>query len=177
VISTGQDLPNNITSLALMVVVALAVRQDLVEHRIPNVLTFTALAIAVVIHSVLSGVDGFIYALAGAGVGLICLLPLYLFKGMGAGDVKLMGAVGAFLGPLNAFLAAAMTLIFGALLAVAVVVWRLVESRAAISGPPVSMSLVRKERFPYAIAIGLGAIATLWQRGILDGLLQGLMPG
>mgnify|MGYP007099598298 CR=1 FL=1 len=99
-----------------------------------------------------------------------------------------MGAVGAFLGPVNAFLAAALALVFGAVLAVAIVVWRLVESRAAVSdsasghgvtagASPTAMSAVRKERFPYAVAIGLGAIVMLWLRGTLDTVLYGTGPG
>ena len=177
-----------VTSLALMLVVAIAVRQDLVEHQIPNVLTIGALGAGLLAHSIFDGLNGFLNALAGAGVGLACLLPLYLGKGMGAGDVKLMGAVGAFLGPVNAFLAAALALVFGAVLAVAIVVWRLVESRAAVSDSasghgvtavtsPTTMSSVRKERFPYAVAIGLGTIVTLWLRGTLDPVLYGTGPG
>lgn len=182
-ISTEQDLVNIIASLTLMVVVALAVRQDLVEHRISNLLTFAALAAGLSIHSLFSGLDGFVHALAGAGVGLVCLLPLYLGKGMGAADVKLMAAAGAFLGPFNAFVASLLALVFGAVLAVVVLVWRMIEVRqatagasagqgsAAATGP--ALSQVRKERFPYAVAIGLGVIVTLWQRGMLDALLQG----
>jgi prepilin peptidase CpaA len=177
-----------ITSLALVLVLALAVRQDLIGHRIPNALTFGALAAGLLVHSVFGGLNGFLLALAGAGVGLACLLPLYLGKGTGAGDVKLMGAVGAFLGPLDALLAAALTLVAGAVLAVAIVVWRLVESRPALPGSPAvnaaaagasltTISSIRKERFPYAVAIGIGASATLWLSGTLDALLDALGLG
>jgi prepilin peptidase CpaA len=173
VLSTEQDLVNTLASLTLTVVVALAVRQDLVEHRIPNWLMFAALAAGLLIHSWFSGLDGFVHALAGAGVGLVCLLPLYLGKGMGAGDVKLMGAAGAFLGPVNAFVAALLSLVFGAVLALVVLAWRYIELREATAGAP-DLSQVRKERFPYAVAIGLGAIATMWLRGMFDALLRGI---
>jgi prepilin peptidase CpaA len=171
VISSDQDLVNIAASLTLTLVVALAVRQDLVEHRISNWLTLAALAAGLLIHSVFGGPDGFVHALAGAGVGLVCLLPLYLGKGMGAGDVKLMGAAGAFLGPLNAFVATLLSLVFGAVLAIVVLVWRMIEVRQATAGAP-DLSQVRKERFPYAVAIGLGAIATMWLRGMFDALLR-----
>lgn len=184
----GQHMSDVVTSLALFLAVAIAVRQDLIEHRIPNVLTFGALGAGLLMQSVFNGLNGFLGALAGAGVGFACLMPLYLGKGTGAGDVKLMSAVGAFLGPVNAFLAAALALVFGAVLAVAIVIWRLVESRAAASGSPsghdaaagtsaAMMSSVRKERFPYAVAIGLGAITTLWLKGTLDTLFHGLGLG
>jgi prepilin peptidase CpaA len=177
-----------VTLLALITIVAIAVRQDLIEHRIPNVLTIGGLVAGLLTQSVFGGLNGLLGALAGAGVGFACLLPLYFGKGTGAGDVKLMGAVGAFLGPVNAFLAAALALMFGAVLAVGIVLWRLFESRTALSNSlsghgtaaatsPATMSSVRKERFPYAVAIGIGAIMTLWIRGTLDTLLQGLSPG
>ncbi len=171
--SSDQDLVNIIASLTLMIVIALAVRQDLLEHRISNLLTLAALVAGLSIHSLLGGLDGFVHALAGAGIGLVCLLPLYLGKGMGAGDVKLMAAAGALLGPFNAFVAAVLTLMFGAVLAVAILVWRMIEVRQATAGAP-NLSQVRKERFPYAVAIGLGAVATMWLRGILDPLLRAL---
>ena len=171
--SSDQDLVNIIASLTLMIVIALAVRQDLLEHRISNLLILAALVAGLSIHSLLGGLDGFVHALAGAGIGLVCLLPLYLGKGMGAGDVKLMAAAGALLGPFNAFVAAVLTLMFGAVLAVAILVWRMIEVRQATAGAP-DLSQVRKERFPYAVAIGLGAIATMWLRGMLEPLLRGV---
>jgi prepilin peptidase CpaA len=125
-----------------------------------------------------------VHALAGVGVGLVCLLPLYLAKGMGAGDVKLMGAAGAFLGPFNAFVASLLTLVFGAALAVLVLVWRLIEMRQATAGASAgpgsaagtrpALFQVGKERFPYAMAIGLGVIATMWLRGMLDALVRSI---
>jgi prepilin peptidase CpaA len=177
-----------VTSLALITIVAIAVRQDLIEHRIPNVLTVGALSVGLLTQSIFGGLNGLLVAVAGAGVGVACLLPLYLVKGTGGGDVKLMGAAGAFLGPVNVLLAAALTLVFGAVIAVVIVLRRLVESRAALSNSqsgyaaaagtaPATISIVRKERFPYAVAIGLGAIVTLWVRGTLDTLLHGLGSG
>jgi prepilin peptidase CpaA len=171
VISSDQDLVNIIASLTLMIVIALAVRQDLLEHRISNLLTLAALVAGLSIHTLLGGLDGFVHSIAGAGVGLVCLLPLYLGKGMGAGDVKLMGAAGALLGPFNAFVAAVFTLVIGAVLAVVLLLWRMIEVRQATAGAP-DLSQVRKERFPYAVAIGLGAIATMWLRSMLDPLLR-----
>ena len=169
----GQDLATLITPVALVLVIALAVRQDLVRHRISNTLTFGAFAAGLVTHSILSGLNGFVYALAGGAVGLACLLPFYLAKGMGAGDVKLMAAAGSFLGPFGALIASVTTLVFGAVLAIAFIVWRAIGSRAAtvpVSSAPDgagessrALAQIRKERFPYAAAIGLGVLVALWQ--------------
>ena len=158
--------------VALMTAMALAVRHDLKNHRIPNLLTMGTLAAGFMLAAWTQGLSGFGNALAGASIGLACLMPLYLVRGMGAGDVKLMAAAGAFLGPFNAFLAAMLTLAAGAVLGVAVLAWRILELRtnsgALASGPVLAQ--MRKERFPYAAAIAAGVFTTLWLRGLLQPL-------
>jgi prepilin peptidase CpaA len=72
---------------------------DFRTRKIPNWLTLPALVLGVAIHIVTAGWSGAIASLEGAGLALVLLLPLVLLRGLGAGDWKLMGAVGAFLGP------------------------------------------------------------------------------
>ena len=173
-----QDIANASLALTLLALVALAARQDLKERRIANLLTLTGFVTAVFLHSLSGGAPGFFLALAGAGVGLACFLPLYLCKGMGAGDVKLMSSAGAFLGPVGAFAAAMLSLVCGAVLAVAYLLWRGRELRTAATagGPQIiggdSMpAQIRKERFPYAVAIAAGVIVTMWARDMLEVLV------
>ena len=175
------NLLSMIAPASILIVLALAVRQDLAHHRISNVLTFGAAAAGVALAWLTHGSDGAMLALAGAALGLACLLPLYLCKGMGAGDVKLMAAAGAFLGPINAFIATLATLAIGGVLAIAVVTWRVVELRSAAvvpggHGPGFrdALALAGKDRFPYAAAIALGVLATMWMRGLLRPLAGGL---
>jgi prepilin peptidase CpaA len=164
-------------SLVLLLVIALAVRQDLRERRISNVLALTGVIAGTAIQAVAFGMTGFLNALAGAGVGMACFLPLYLCKGMGAGDVKLMGAAGAFFGPANALIAALLSLACGAVLALVVLVWRAVELRsAAVAAPGApaearALSQLRALRFPYAAAIAMGVTATLWWSGMAEDLI------
>jgi prepilin peptidase CpaA len=170
-------LMNASLSMTLLVLLALAVWQDLARRRIPNVLTLAGLACGIGLQSMWAGSSGFLNALAGAGVGLLCFLPLYLAKGMGAGDVKLMAAAGAFFGPADAFVAALLSLAAGALLALVVLLWRTHEVRTATAGAPVSATggpllvQLRKERFPYAAAIAVGVVTTLWLNGMLEVLI------
>jgi prepilin peptidase CpaA len=70
------------------------------SRRIPNWLTVPGLLIGVGTHSVLTGWHGTLFALEGAALALVLLIPLVLLRALGAGDWKLMGAVGAFLGPI-----------------------------------------------------------------------------
>lgn len=69
------------------------------SRRIPNWLTVPGLLLGVLAHTAISGWHGTLFAIEGAGLALILLLPPVLTRLLGAGDWKLMGAVGAFLGP------------------------------------------------------------------------------
>lgn len=72
---------------------------DVQSRRIPNWLTLSALIAGVLLNGWLAGGSGVTVALAGAVVGGALLLPFYAMRAMGAGDVKLLAAVGALLGP------------------------------------------------------------------------------
>lgn len=177
-------MTNTILTLAVLATLALAVSQDLARHRISNALTVGAMAVAIGIHWLAFGSNGIVFALGGAAVGLLCFMPLYLAKGMGAGDVKLMSAAGAFIGPASTFIAALLALAAGALLAIAILVWRVVELRASVAGgggsvaagPDLRASLSRagKERFPYAAAIAVGVVLAMWMRGLFNPLIRSL---
>jgi prepilin peptidase CpaA len=68
-------------------------------RRIPNWLTVSGVFVGITLHSWIAGWRGAITAFEGAGLALIILLPLVLMRALGAGDWKLMGGVGAILGP------------------------------------------------------------------------------
>jgi prepilin peptidase CpaA len=78
----------------------LAAIVDFRTHKIPNWLTVPALFLGITLRTVISGWTGAKASLEGAGLALVLLLPLVLMRAFGAGDWKLMGAVGAFLGPI-----------------------------------------------------------------------------
>ncbi|MGH8241743.1 MAG: A24 family peptidase [Steroidobacteraceae bacterium] len=169
-------------TLGVLATLALAVRQDLAQHSISNVLAFGAMAIAIGIHSLAYGSDGALHALGGVAVGLLCFMPLYLAKGMSAGDVKLMAAAGAFIGPSQALNAVLLSLAIGAVLAIGILVLRVVEHCATKATANASaavrpdlrarLSRVGKERFPYATAIALGVVLAMWMEGQLNPLFR-----
>jgi prepilin peptidase CpaA len=68
------------------------------SRRIPNWLTVPGLLSGVAVHTILNGWHGTAFAILGAGLAIVVLLPLVALRALGAGDWKLMGVVGAFLG-------------------------------------------------------------------------------
>ena len=84
----------------LLLVVALAGGAlDLATRRIPNWLTFPAAAVGLAWNGYRGGWRGLLLALGGLALGFVVFLPFFALGGMGAGDVKLMAAVGAITGP------------------------------------------------------------------------------
>ncbi|MDN5752655.1 MAG: prepilin peptidase [Nitrosospira sp.] len=110
----------------LLLLLLSAAWHDIRSHRIPNVLVFPGAVVGVLSNAMLPqemGGLGVLDSLAGLGVGLVLLLPLYLLRAMGAGDVKLMAMTGAFLGARGAISALLCVLLAGGVLALGVA-WR-----------------------------------------------------
>lgn len=101
----------------LIVVTVTATWVDIREHRIPNWLVVSGMAMAGVYHVLSPFGHGMGFAVAGMAVGMSSLMPFYIMRTMGAGDVKLMGMVGAFLGTAAVLGAVLATMIAGGVLA------------------------------------------------------------
>ncbi len=109
----------------LLMLLAVAAGSDLHSRRIPNWLVLTGLALALAVqwwqHGAALGYTAWgLGLLTGGGL----FLPLYMLRGMGAGDVKLMAMVGAFVGPDLALEIVLVTCVVGGIWALAVVVSR-----------------------------------------------------
>lgn len=84
-------------------------------------ITFTGMLIALAYHSALNGLDGLLFSLGGIGIGIALLFIPYLMGGMGAGDAKLMGAIGGILGAKAVFYAFLLTAAVGGVYALILV--------------------------------------------------------
>jgi prepilin peptidase CpaA len=83
----------------LIGVVVVAGIYDARYRKIPNWISLSGLILGLGMNTLLSGRGGLESASLGLGVAILVYMPLYLIRGMGAGDVKLMAAIGAIVGP------------------------------------------------------------------------------
>jgi prepilin peptidase CpaA len=165
--------------VAALVIGLAAVVCDLRTRRIPNVLTLGAAGAGLLFALAVNGLGGLGWSLAGWAVGCAIFLPVFLLGGLGAGDVKLMAALGAWLGPLTVLWIAAYGAIAGGVLALVVSAsrgylgqlfrnlgqmlsyWRVVGPRPV---PNLTLADSKSPRLPYAVPIALGMLVALWLR-------------
>lgn len=167
----------NVSALGLLVLAAMltiAVYGELKESRIPNWLTFSGMASGLLI-GYLHGNMFFLSSLGGLAVGFGFMFVLYLFKGVGGGDVKLMGAVGALMGVELAKLALIYTTFIGAFMGVMIIIWRrdfwlrigqgFQQMAFWRKGSKEQMVKLSPVTVPYGIAIATGCLLALLMKG------------
>ena len=181
----------NLRTGVLIGLLSVAAVLDLKTGRIPNWLVFGGALYGLIYNAVspLYARDiGILFALGGLAVGLVALLPAYLFRVMGAGDVKLMAMVGAFLGTWATVGAVLATLVAGGVLAIGLALWsgelvRMLWNVAAMSrGAMLTLATgltgwmahdrPSAGKMPYGVAIAVGTIAylVLSQLGFVGGV-------
>ena len=97
---------------------------DVRSHKIPNVLTFPVLMLGLMTAAWMRGWSGLGDSLAGCMLLGVPYFLLFVFAGGGAGDAKMMGALGAWLGLVNAIAALLAVAVCGAVLGLAYAAWR-----------------------------------------------------
>lgn len=171
-----------VVSILLLFLLLVAVITDLAARRIPNLLVLPFWLLAPAIHFLLAGVSGLLASLAGLGVALGVGLVFWLPRWLGAGDVKLMAAVGGLVTVSLVWQALAATALCGLVLALSALAWRGMAGRAlqrywasiALTVAGRKAVYIRPEqseqevRLAYALAIAGGtAIVWLMHLGVL----------
>lgn len=157
------------------------------ELKVPNWITFPMIAAGWFYSATLSGMpwyEGLGWSLFGTAVGLLLLLPAYSIGGMGAGDVKLLAGVGAWVHGEHTFYAFCVSAIIGAVLAVLMVLaqkawakhykqfFSIAKEIATVKNPE-KLAVIAAERkprmmlLPYGIPIAIGTIAYFAYQGML----------
>jgi prepilin peptidase CpaA len=150
-----------------------AVIFDQREQRIPNALILVGLILGLGFNIYSAGWQGLVFSLQGLVAGIALLFIPFALKGMGAGDVKLLGMVGAFKGALFAFQTFVAMALWGGLIAVILLIGsrQLGKTLKRMwTGLLLHLFKVQKLQetietrnsgisFPYALAIALGAVS------------------
>ena len=160
---------------------------DGLKLKVPNWITFPMIMSGWIYSATLSpyaGWEGLVYSLIGTVVGLALLLPLYAIGGMGAGDVKLLAGIGAWVWGMVTLYAFAVSAVVGGIIAVLMVLsrrnwfkhkaqfWMICNEILTVKDPE-KLAAIAAERkptmmlLPYGIPIAIGTIAYFAVAGML----------
>lgn len=186
--------PNTIDLVVLLtlgILLGVVAWQDIKQHRISNRVVFVGVVLGFMFNGLMPqglgfnspapGGLGWLAGLTGLGMGIVILLPFYWLRAMGAGDVKLMGMVGAFLGPGQVLGALLGTFLIGGVMALVIalragaimrllgnVKFMLLDGVVKVSAGQVpTMDDLPQSvgKLPYAVAIAVGTVGYIvWRR-------------
>lgn len=160
-------------------VLCVATFTDLRNRRIPNWLVVPFLTAGFAVAAWFHGWHGLVASLEGAGLGLLIYGFFFWMGGMGAGDVKLCAAIGAWIGPGQLFLAVVITGMVGGVM---VVCWAAFggflkelfsgasslafgwKDRGGLRDPELVLSNPVRRKMPYAPAIAIGTLISFFAR-------------
>jgi prepilin peptidase CpaA len=162
----------------LVALVGVAAAYDFRFRRIPNWLNLSGVILGTGTNTLLFAQHGLKAALMGFGLALVLYVPLYMLRAMGAGDAKLMSAVGSVVGPQNWLIIFLCTAITGGILAVAValnkkglrrtflnvavLINELMHFRApAVRHESLDVKSRHSMRLPHGVSIAFGCVAFL----------------
>jgi prepilin peptidase CpaA len=152
---------------------------DLRTRRIPNALTFGAAAAGLLFHALSGGLTGTGLSALGWLLGALVFIVPFALRGLGGGDVKLLAALGAWIGPWEVLWLALYTGIAGAVIAVIVAIARGYLRRALanvwlllchwrVAGltalPEITLEQSTAPKLAYAVPILAGMVAIVWLR-------------
>lgn len=164
--------PKQVVWLLPALFAAIAGFTDWRSRRIPNWLTIGGLVLGIGVNSLTRGWLGAKDSLLGAGLGLVLLLPFVLMRSLGAGDWKLVGALGALLGPSPLITVLFAAVLVAGLMALILVIWKrrvgqtlrnIARIFAAVfsfhlPGPEVSLDNPDALKIPFGVAAAIAVL-------------------
>lgn len=175
---------NPVVQILLAAVVIVAGAYDILYRRIPNWLVLPCWIAGFAVNAALAGWAGLTAAALGFVLAMVVYFPLYLLRGMGAGDVKLMAAIGALVGPTAWLIIFIFSGLVGGVVAIFVmlvhrrfgktlrnlgyILWEMVHLRAPHKcDEELSIDSPRSFRLPHGAVIALGCLGFLGARSLL----------
>lgn len=173
---------DQIFTLFLILILVIAMVNDIRFQKIPNRLTYPTMLLALIYHTAIKGGSGLLFSAEGLGLGIAIWIIPYLMGAMGAGDAKLMGVVGAFLGPKEVVIASLFTAVIGGFYALELLISHghlketgkryaamlktfLATREFMYLAPP---QKEKSHKLRYGIAIALGTISSLFWNYLTD---------
>jgi prepilin peptidase CpaA len=169
--------PDTVYILAALVSAGIGSVYDIRSSRIPNVLTASSIAVGLLLHLTIGGWAQLAFSMFGGLVGGGLFLLFFLLGGMGAGDVKLMAAIGCLVGLASLARVLIATVLAGAVLAILLALYRgklrqTITNVAALAvhyqenglsqHDELTLENVLTLRMPYAVPIALGCMVAFW---------------
>lgn len=161
-------------NIFLCIVLIVCVITDIKSRKILNLVTLPTIILACVYHMFSSGIEGFLFSGKGFLVGFALLIIPYLLGGMGAGDVKLMAAIGALMGTSFVFYSFIYTALIGGVIALLFIIkangfknfiksffFNVVFFKSSVGSLIITKNEKGSITFPYGVAIALGTVCTL----------------
>jgi prepilin peptidase CpaA len=154
------QLPLHYNDYILLSLLLAALFFDLTRKKIPNFLTFPIMLWGLLAHTITGGAEGFLFSVYGLLLGLAIFFIPFMLGGMGGGDVKLLGAIGAIKGLQFVFYAAVFTAFCGGILAVIYLIYnrqllRILKKILAFVAVPLLTLLYFRFRNPYLNQLSL----------------------
>jgi prepilin peptidase CpaA len=164
--------------IALLGLTGIAAVTDARSRRIPNVLVVAGFVVGIALNTWLAGWPGTQQSLMGFGLAALVYVPLFILRAMGGGDVKLMAAAGAIVGPRDWFTLFILASLAGGAIAIAMLLTRsafgsafdnvrhIVKELAHFRAPYKSNAALdvaspKALTMPHGVAIAAGAVALL----------------
>jgi prepilin peptidase CpaA len=180
----GEALMENWTIWMVSAVLVVAAVIDGLQLKVPNWLTYPLVISGWIYSTTCFGLEGLGWSLLGTALGLALLLPAYAIGGMGAGDVKLLAGVGAWVYCTHTLLAFGISAVIGGLMAIVMVCWsgkwrkhlaqfQVIAGEIMTIRDPEKLSAIAAERkssmmlLPYGIPITIGTILYFAWNGML----------
>ena len=167
----------SLSTVAIIVLAVAASVYDLRTRRLPNALTFGAALVGFAYQTATGGLSALGFSVAGWLLAVALFFPFFALRGLGAGDVKLLGAFGAWLGPISALYMGFYTGVAGGVMALLVVLARrrVVQTFTNLGSmlmfwsavgvqpmPNLTLDSSTSPRIAYALPIAVGALVAVW---------------